>query len=925
MSDKKACQKLCENPPPPEVLNHKRPGRLTNQLQYLEKVVVKALWRHQFSWPFRQPVDAVQLCLPDYYTIIHNPMDLGTIQKRLQNRFYWSSQECIQDFNTMFTNCYMYNRPGDDIVFMAQTLEKIFLYKVAEMSKEELEVLFESKDITRSKKTNSDMVKKKPCVSEVVLQQTLTVISSNAPYTMSPICVTPQLDATIKKGIKIDADQPPPPNSTSSHTSSEGRKQPSVPCTLVSRKGSTRPIKRPVRDLPDFENKKAKLSRQLTYCTDILKEMFSKRHFVYAWPFYNPVDAVALGLHDYHDIIKEPMDLSNIKKKMDQRKYMSAKEFAADVRLMFSNCYKYNPPSHEVVYMARKLQEVFEARFTKIPQESVAPNVVPCQKIVRVKKECRSSPSDSESSSGQQSSSEEVVQQLADLEEQLKAVSNQLKRLSQDPLLKPKKKKKLKKEKKRKEKDIARLKHKSLKCKSVVQNLPRTSSILQGVGVRRPNVKCNLQGPSASMTFHEIKGLQSDVKKLTGEKLVKIFDIIRAREPGLEICDPEEVEIDFGTLKPSTLQALKKYVKASKKIKKVGIKILKNPEVKTENVKNSVKQLDQEPKMNKPLVKPVALPPLRRVPRLSESGSSSSDDSSSESESDVKANRGPVPVKSTENSAALRKRIVENDLLVHPPPAVQSSQPAREGCCLQNPSQSLDHNATLPPDLSALLSPMTSPRNIMDATRFEGSLLSPLSDGPDQSQDIGLLNFNASKDHPNNQAFFPHPNSVKGPEEQVPQSTKKDIVLKNAESWAKLVRESVTAATIKSSNESFQLFRRAAMEKEEREKALKKKQLEDNRQVVATENGVLNHTESHPPKREQSPEGTCSEATTDASKDEEQKSPSETVCHIMRSPLEQEREVARKREQERRRREALCGFDMTMQQDIMATFELFLD
>lgn len=33
----------------------------------------------------------------------------------------------------------------------------------------------------------------------------------------------------------------------------------------------------------------------------------------YAWPFYHPVDAVALGLHDYHDIIKNPMDLETIK------------------------------------------------------------------------------------------------------------------------------------------------------------------------------------------------------------------------------------------------------------------------------------------------------------------------------------------------------------------------------------------------------------------------------------------------------------------------------------------------------------------------------------------------------------------------------------------------------------------------------------
>ena len=31
-------------------------------------------------------------------------------------------------------------------------------------------------------------------------------------------------------------------------------------------------------------------------------------------------------------------------------------EFAADMRLIFTNCYKYNPPEHDVVAMARKLQ-----------------------------------------------------------------------------------------------------------------------------------------------------------------------------------------------------------------------------------------------------------------------------------------------------------------------------------------------------------------------------------------------------------------------------------------------------------------------------------------------------------------------------------------------------------------------------------------
>lgn len=40
-------------------------------------------------------------------------MDLGTIKKRLETNYYYSGKECMQDFNTMFTNCYVYNKAGD--------------------------------------------------------------------------------------------------------------------------------------------------------------------------------------------------------------------------------------------------------------------------------------------------------------------------------------------------------------------------------------------------------------------------------------------------------------------------------------------------------------------------------------------------------------------------------------------------------------------------------------------------------------------------------------------------------------------------------------------------------------------------------------------------------------------------------------------
>lgn len=45
-----------------------------------------------------------------------------------------------------------------------------------------------------------------------------------------------------------------------------------------------------------------------------------------------------------------------LQKKIDGGEYQDAEGFAADVRLIFSNCYKYNPPHLEVVAQAKKLQ-----------------------------------------------------------------------------------------------------------------------------------------------------------------------------------------------------------------------------------------------------------------------------------------------------------------------------------------------------------------------------------------------------------------------------------------------------------------------------------------------------------------------------------------------------------------------------------------
>nr|XP_046226016.1 bromodomain-containing protein 3-like isoform X7 [Oncorhynchus gorbuscha] len=577
------------NPPPPEVTNPTKPGRKTNQLQYMQNVMVKTLWKHNFAWPFYVPVDAIKLGLMDYHKVIKQPMDMGTIKKRLEHNYYWSASECMQDFNTMFTNCYIYNKPTDDIVLMAQALEKIFLQKVAMMPQEEVELLPPAPKPKKSKNIVGLDGGESPSslsgsTTPVIGSSPMTAITPNVPADQSspnapmlPV-VSPSQPLVKKKGVKRKADTTTPTTSaiTASRSESPSPVSEGKQGKVMSRRESTgRPIKAPKKDLVEGElgqhsSKRSRMSEQLKYCDSILKEMLSKKHAAYAWPFYKPVDAEALELHDYHEIIKHPMDLSTVKKKIDAREYPDAQMFAADVRVMFSNCYKYNPPDHEVVAMARKLQDVFEMRFAKMPDEPV--ELSPGAGGL-VSKGDNSSSGDS-SSSDSSDSEEERATRLAELQEQLKAVHEQLAALSQGPVSKPKKKKEKKeKDKKKKDKD-----NKHSKTKTDEKKAKPGQPAKQGQQ-KKPSRKANStvtgsrqqkkggrgyesDEESLPMAYDEKRQLSLDINRLPGEKLGRVVHIIQSREPSLRDSNPDEIEIDFETLKPSTLRELERYVKS---------------------------------------------------------------------------------------------------------------------------------------------------------------------------------------------------------------------------------------------------------------------------------------------------------------------------------------------------------------------------
>ena len=93
------------------------------------------------------------------------------------------------------------------------------------------------------------------------------------------------------------------------------------------------------------------------HCAELLALL--RRH-AKAGPFLQPVDPVAEGVPDYPAIIKEPMDLSTIQKKLANREYASFDDFDADVGRIFANALLYNKPGTLVNRMAEELKAYYE-------------------------------------------------------------------------------------------------------------------------------------------------------------------------------------------------------------------------------------------------------------------------------------------------------------------------------------------------------------------------------------------------------------------------------------------------------------------------------------------------------------------------------------------------------------------------------------
>ncbi|PIA30019.1 hypothetical protein AQUCO_05700017v1 [Aquilegia coerulea] len=88
--------------------------------------LLKKLINDKRGWGFKDPVDPVAMNIPDYFSIISEPMDLGTIKSKLEKKLYTKTEEFATDVRLTFNNAMLYNPPANYFHVVAKELSELF-------------------------------------------------------------------------------------------------------------------------------------------------------------------------------------------------------------------------------------------------------------------------------------------------------------------------------------------------------------------------------------------------------------------------------------------------------------------------------------------------------------------------------------------------------------------------------------------------------------------------------------------------------------------------------------------------------------------------------------------------------------------------------------------------------------------------------
>ncbi|RKP35306.1 hypothetical protein BJ085DRAFT_22053, partial [Dimargaris cristalligena] len=305
-------------PPPAPVTPNRGPFSRTlsaDQKKQLKRLLRKIM-ASRSAYPFLQPVDPVRDGCPTYFQFIKEPMDLGTMKRKLDTNRYTSLQQFHDDFHLVINNCYLFNPIGTFVYTEGQEIESMF--------EQEWSEAFDSLLETAGPARNYTIVE-------------------------------------IPRGSETALSTPSRPSAAPSSGASSRTVTPVRPATGSSGGGGG----------GGSSGASDEVARSLPYhAKHILKLLRKLQGHPSAQPFLQPVDPIALGIPHYRDVIRHPIDLGTIERKIqDNHSYQDYVQVRKDVQLMLDNCFTFNPPNSYVYNEGKTLEKLFTKLWGSLVKE----------------------------------------------------------------------------------------------------------------------------------------------------------------------------------------------------------------------------------------------------------------------------------------------------------------------------------------------------------------------------------------------------------------------------------------------------------------------------------------------------------------------------------------------------------------------------
>lgn len=488
------------------------PARLAHM-----KKVISNLKKSNASSAFRQPVDYMALKIPNYPDIVKHPMDLSTIDQRLKQNKYSSVSAFASDFEQIVNNCYLFNGPDHGISQQARKMQSSFNSQMNNLPKVTVEEPSkESKKAAKKQEPTRSAPPRRPSVSTTSGPSVTTAAS---PKTAAP--PTPSF-APGPDGVPLI-------RRDSSLT--DGRpKRAIVPTKRNQDLGSGRP-------------KKKKYELQLRFCDEVLKEISNAKHWQMNQYFLYPVDPVALNIPTYFQIVKKPMDLGTIRTSLANNAYEKAKDFEEDVRLIFKNCYKFNPDGDLVNAAGHQLEELFNKKWAT--KDDWIASREPQSEPHTDADEDDEDEEDSDDEPDNESE-DERNDKIKQLQKQIEMMSKQMGELTQ------------KKSKKSKSPPA-----KKTKSKGGKKDKQATAALGSGKDKKEKKKPASKSKPEKDryVTFAEKQYISNGIAMLPEKQMQEALKIIQNSVPSLANSDQNEIELDIEEVPNHALLKLLNFVK----------------------------------------------------------------------------------------------------------------------------------------------------------------------------------------------------------------------------------------------------------------------------------------------------------------------------------------------------------------------------